>query len=162
MARKKVKEIEEPESFVMTPMIDIVFQLIIFFLLVNDMSRAQLEELTLPKASKAIKEKLEDPLTLVLNILPDGAIKYNQKTIFKPNHQNPEEAKTKRLEDLFEARRLQKRYQEGGDENWVKYPVLIRADRQTPFQYIQLLLQIATKHGGVTKVQLGAKMPDPS
>ena len=27
MARKKVKEIEEPESFVMTPMIDIVFQL---------------------------------------------------------------------------------------------------------------------------------------
>ena len=48
---KKVKEVEEPDSIVMTPMIDIVFQLIIFFLLVNDMSRAQLEELTLPKAS---------------------------------------------------------------------------------------------------------------
>lgn len=162
MARKKVKEIEEPESFVMTPMIDIVFQLIIFFLLVNDMSRAQLEELTLPKASKAIKEKLEDNQTLVLNILPDGTIKLSGKVFYRPKPQDPEEAKTKKLEDLFEARRYQKRFQEGGDPNWVKYPVLIRADRQTPFQYIQLLLQIATKHGGVTKVQLGAKMPDPS
>ena len=105
---------------------------------------------------------MDDPQTLVLNVLPNGTIKYNQKTIFKPNHQKPEEAKTKKLEDLFEARRLQKRFQEGGDENWVKYPVLIRADRRSPFQYIQLLLMIATNRGGVTKVQLGAKMPDPN
>jgi biopolymer transport protein ExbD len=162
MARKRVQEVDEPISFNMTPMIDIVFQLIIFFLLVNDMARAQLEELTLPKASKAIKEKLEDPQTMVLNVLPDGTIKYNQKTIFRPNHQNPEEAKTKKLEDIFEFRRASQQYQEGGDVNYVKYPVLIRADRRSPFQYIQLLLMIATKHGGVTKVQLAAKMPDPS
>jgi len=55
MARKSVQA-EEPEGMVMTPMIDIVFQLLIFFVLVTDMARAQLENLTLPKANKATSE----------------------------------------------------------------------------------------------------------
>jgi biopolymer transport protein ExbD len=155
---KKVIEAEEPEGMVMTPMIDVTFQLLIFFILVTDMARQQLENVTLPKATKAIKTKLEDKSTLVLNVLPDGTIKIQGKVLFKPNPMNPAEEDSKKIADLFEARRQMEMYQAvKGKDDLVNYPVLIRADRSTPFQYIQLILMIAVHHGGVTQVQLGAK-----
>ncbi len=157
MARKSVQA-EEPEGMVMTPMIDIVFQLLIFFVLVTDMARAQLENLTLPKANKAIKAKLDDKTTLVLNVLPDGTIKISGKILFRPDPLNPSDQDTRKIEDLFNARREMPIYQVvQGKNDFVSYPVLIRADRSTPLQYIQLILMIAAAHGGVTQIQLGAK-----
>jgi biopolymer transport protein ExbD len=146
----------EPEQLKidMTPMIDVVFQLIIFFMLIMDMSKAQLEVLVLPSAKKAIKEKFADTTMLVINVLKDGAIKINGKTFWKPAMGDD----FKKLEDEFESRRQNKLYQEvAGKTEWVKYPVLIRCDRSTPFEHLQRILMIATHHGGVTKVQLGAK-----
>jgi biopolymer transport protein ExbD len=49
------KEPAAAEGFSLTPMIDVTFQLLIFFMLVSDMSQSQIELLTLPIASKAIK-----------------------------------------------------------------------------------------------------------
>jgi biopolymer transport protein ExbD len=40
----------------MTPMIDVVFNLIIFFMIVTDMTQKELEELTLPKSDKAVED----------------------------------------------------------------------------------------------------------
>ena len=152
--RAPIEEMQ-PEGCDMTPMIDMVFQLIIFFILVTDMSKAQIERLTLPIANKAIKEKQEDSTILVLNVMGDGVIKINGKTFSNPKKGDDD---GKRLEDLFETRRQNKQYQEvAGRSEWVKYPLLIRADRSTSFEHIQKILMIATHHGGVTRVQLGAK-----
>ncbi|MBI2898926.1 MAG: biopolymer transporter ExbD [Planctomycetes bacterium] len=157
MARRKAAEAAEPEGFVMTPMIDIVFQLLIFFVLVTDMARAQLENVVLPRASKAIKPKLEDKGTLTLNVLPDGTIKIAGKVLFRPNPLDPANQDYRRLADLFEARRQMEQYQTvKGKDDLVNYPVYIRADRSTPFQYIQLILMVASLRGGVLNVQLGA------
>ena len=41
----------------MTPMIDVVFQLIIFFMLLMDMSQDELELLNLPKAETAVADE---------------------------------------------------------------------------------------------------------
>ncbi len=154
MARRKLPPEVENDGFNMTPMIDVTFQLIIFFMLVTDMAKAQLEPVVLPYAHKAIKEKVEDPLTLVVNIMKDGTIKINGKTFWSSKMGDD----NKKLEDLFESYRQNQRYQEvPGKADWVKYPVLIRADRSTPFEHIQKVLMIATHHGGVTRVQLGAK-----
>jgi len=143
-----------PGGMNMTPMIDVTFQLIIFFMLVTDMSKAQIENLHLPTANKAIKEKFEDTTMLVLNVMKDGAIKINGKTFWAPKNADD----NKKLEDLFESRRQNKLYQEvQGKADWVKYPMLIRCDRSTPFEHLQKILMIATHHGGVTRVQLGAK-----
>jgi biopolymer transport protein ExbD len=59
-------------GFNMTPMIDIVFNLIIFFMLVSQFYRLEVEEVKLPPASKADpnKEKLQQYTQLVVNIVP--------------------------------------------------------------------------------------------
>ena len=151
--RRTVPEVEN-DGFDMTPMIDCTFQLIIFFMLVTDMAAAQIEKLNLPYANKAIKEKFEDTTMLLMNVMGDGTIKIGGKTYWSPKSQD----EGKKLEDLFESRRQNKQYQEvAGKSEWVKYPMLIRADRSTPFEHIQKILMIATHHGGVTRVQLGAK-----
>ena len=41
----------------MTPMIDIVFNLVIFFLIVTDLTQKELENLVLPNAQKAKEDK---------------------------------------------------------------------------------------------------------
>ncbi len=154
MAKRRQPMEAEGVRLDMTPMIDVVFQLIIFFMLIMDMSKAQLEVLTLPSAKKAIKEKFVDTTMLVINVLKDGAIKINGKVFWKPAMGDD----MKKLEDEFEGRRQNKAYQEvQGKTDWVKYPVLIRCDRSTHFEHLQKILMIATHHGGVTRVQLGAK-----
>ena len=158
MARKRrsvAEEEEEVEGFMMTPMIDIVFQLIIFFMLIMDMSQVQVENVTLPTASKAIKEKYTDKTILIMNILKDGTVKMGGKTIWKPSAKDD----NSNIENIFELRRSMRKYQEmPGNDNWVNYPLVIRADRSAEFQHLQKIIMIATQRGGVTKLQLGAKM----
>jgi biopolymer transport protein ExbD len=151
--RERPTELDQ-EGFDMTPMIDCTFQLIIFFMITMDMSKAQIELLTLPTASKAVKEKFEDTSTLVVNIMKDGAVKIDGKVYWSPKSTD----EGKKLEDLFEDRRQRKQYQEvPGKSDWVKYPMLVRCDRSTPFEHLQKIMMIATHHGGVTRMQLGAK-----
>jgi biopolymer transport protein ExbD len=151
--RERPTELDQ-EGFDMTPMIDCTFQLIIFFMITMDMSKAQIELLTLPTASKAVKEKFEDTSTLVVNIMKDGAVKIDGKVYWSPKSTD----EGKKLEDLFEDRRQRKQYQEvPGKPDWVKYPMLVRCDRSTPFEHLQKIMMIATHHGGVTRMQLGAK-----
>jgi biopolymer transport protein ExbD len=134
--RRAPPEDVEPTGFNMTPMIDCTFQLIIFFMLVTDMSRVQTEDLTLPSASKA---RLTEEAALVVNVMPDGKIRIAGRTF-------PDAS----LEGLFESRRA-------GAERGMGMPVLIRADRSTPFEHVQKVLMIASHHGAVTRIQFGAK-----
>lgn len=151
-------EVEEPEGMVMTPMIDVTFQMLIFFLLVTDMARQQLEDVKLPWATKGVKAKVEDPNTLVLNILPDGTIKLSGKILFRSDPLNPSKQDVQRLADLFESRKQQEKYQKvKGSIEEVNYPLLIRADRSTPSQYLQLVLMVASLRGAVTDFRLGAQ-----
>ena len=49
MPRRKVEE-AKPGEFDMTPMIDVTFQLIVFFLIANDLSKKEVVDLELPQA----------------------------------------------------------------------------------------------------------------
>jgi len=59
-------------GFNMTPMIDIVFNLIIFFMLVSQFYVLRVEDVKLPPASKAFdkKQELQKYTQLVVNIVP--------------------------------------------------------------------------------------------
>src|SRR5262245_62014744 len=69
----------------MTPMIDVVFQLIIFFMLLMDMSQDELEILHLPMAVTATPDE-PDPKVIrpVININSDGEILVMRELIYDP------------------------------------------------------------------------------
>ena len=127
----------EQDGFDMTPMIDCTFQLIIFFMLVTDMASLRTEALTLPAASRVIDAKNDDDL--VVNVLADGKVKVDGRIL-----------KDEALESIFERRRPKA-------ERGMGYPVVLRADRSTPFEHVQKVMMIATTHGAVTRIQFCAK-----
>jgi biopolymer transport protein ExbD len=57
----------------MTPLIDIVFQLLIFFLVTAQMAQTSRAQLELPKEAGE-REPTRDPSGLTVNILADGSI----------------------------------------------------------------------------------------
>jgi biopolymer transport protein ExbD len=61
----------------MTPMIDVAFQLIIFFMTVSQMSQANQEQLQLPK-QKGIES--QEPRTLTINVTSSGEIRLAGET----------------------------------------------------------------------------------
>jgi biopolymer transport protein ExbD len=135
--RPKLPPEIEPEGFSMTPLIDITFQLLMFFMIATDMANRQVEALTLPGASRAVIDPPQEP-ELVVNVMQDGRIRIGGRTF-----------SDKALEDLFETRAQRPR-----DRN---APVVIRADRSTAFEHLQKILMIASTHGQVTRIHLSAK-----
>ena len=73
MARKRDFE-ADPYRTDMTPMIDLVFNLIVFFLVVSELSDLSLEEVTLAPADQA-KEAEPGAEVLQLNVLGSGRVK---------------------------------------------------------------------------------------
>src|SRR5688500_12716195 len=69
----------------MTPMIDCVFQLIIFFMLITDLSQLELEEVYLPQAEVAAADK-PDPREIrpIVNITSDGTILVKGDVYYDP------------------------------------------------------------------------------
>ena len=68
MAKKAPNDAEDIQLN-MTPMIDIVFNLIIFFMIVTDMTQKELEELTLPFSEQAMDDKAdEEEKRVIINI----------------------------------------------------------------------------------------------
>jgi biopolymer transport protein ExbD len=72
--RRVIRPPAWPIGFNMTPMIDIIFQLIIFFLAVNQFQKAETDtNVALPKASKSHveTENQANPSRVVLNVRPN-------------------------------------------------------------------------------------------
>jgi biopolymer transport protein ExbD len=62
-------------GFNMTPMIDVVFQLTIFFLLSSHLSKQEKElALPLPAAASAARQAADDRPRLTVNVLADGRV----------------------------------------------------------------------------------------
>ena len=149
MARKKKqkKKFEGPEMD-LTPMIDVVFQLIIFFVLVTEMAQAELEQLQLPTADQAVPDKNPDRKRIILNVTRDGSIKFRRRTLNKAalNKMLSIEAKLKRdpTNPQLSAR-----------------AVLIRGDIESEYKYIQTIMQECAKVG-IWKLELAAIAPSGS
>jgi hypothetical protein len=72
MARKERKRNSAGEyelEINLTPMIDVVFNLIIFFMVITDMTQKDLEYLVLPKAAEAEVDEGKDQERIIINII---------------------------------------------------------------------------------------------
>jgi biopolymer transport protein ExbD len=136
MAKKRSGE--EPDftgvEMNMTPMIDIVFQLIIFLMIANDMSRKEIEDLNLPAALHAKEDQgLNEKYRLIVNLLknprggpPDLKVKGTDMDLAVFQQFLRTEADRNRETDGPKASELF---------------VLIRADKDSRWQDVQWVMQ---------------------
>jgi biopolymer transport protein ExbD len=142
----------------MTPMIDVVFNLIIFFMIITDLTQAELEELKLPLATTAVEDKPDpDERRPIVNIKQDGTIIVRREVIY-----TTEEDDYTKLKDYLSdmALLMEKDIPEGLSVAVPDDPILIRADENTPFKMIQKIMEICGQKGiQIWKVELAASQP---
>lgn len=138
-------------SFDLTPMIDCVFLLIIFFMCVTEMAKTEVEQLTLPKANKAIEDK-DVPkdrqlINVTYSIVNNNEVMSNI-IIRKVNYNKPEE---------LVAFLKNKAEKAGRDEKGIsRISVKIRADGRVAYQQVQRVM-VACMKAGISRISFGAE-----
>jgi biopolymer transport protein ExbD len=143
----------------MTPMIDCVFQLILFFMLITDMTQKELEELVLPPAKAAIEDKpIPGVVRPIVNIIADGRILVKRELLFDPENDDGYKALSEYLSDMaFKMPKEPFDKENPAGPKVPANPLLIRADQSTPFHYIQKVMEICGRKGiQIWKVELAA------
>lgn len=148
---------EENCAMNMTPMIDCIFNLLIFFMLISDLNQKDLVELTLPVAYMAEQDKnQEEDDRVVLNVDKYGQVLWKQKVV------NLDELGTilATARDKYELKMRQKGLTGlediGGGNKASKLYVLLRADKDTPWQHVQWLMTVMAEQK-LYKLQFATK-----
>jgi len=149
MARRRRKRSQGSDELElnMTPMLDVVFNLIIFFMIVTDLTQKELEQLVLPKASEAVKDEGDEiKKRMIINVDKKGKIVINRN-----------EYSLERLQEaLYNFAELHR-----DEEGLCDEPVLVRADYNSEFANIQAIMQkCADPAIKIWKVQLAAAQID--
>ena len=149
----------EGVSFNMTPMIDVVFQLIIFLMLANDMSRKEIEDLNLPEAMHATEDKGEkEKYRVIVNLLKPE--KPGQPPILKIRGEQIYDLAVFQQKIKPDADRQREDEQPHASELYV----LIRADRDARWQDVQWVMQALAEPQAnlrVYKMQFATHNPQP-
>ncbi|MEI6807434.1 MAG: biopolymer transporter ExbD [bacterium] len=131
MARRKGKREEEVQCGSIIAMIDVVFQLIIFFVCTSSMQeRPDTDRITLPVSPHGAPVKAKDPLEFRININAKGVV---DLTGFKSGS-----------EDFISAMIAKTMAHPGVGANLV---VTIRADVKTKHRAVKKVMDAATKAG---------------
>ena len=131
-----------PVGFNMTPLIDVVFQLIIFFLVSSHLAKQEVQlELPLPWAKSGREPAEVDVPRITINVLADEELTLNGRPVT--------------VESLRE--RLSAARNEEGDDLEVR----IRSDRNVPFRRIEPIL-LACARAGIWNVKFAVYRSEES
>jgi biopolymer transport protein ExbD len=156
---------EEPEHAKMnlTPMIDMTFLLVVFFMLTIDLSRKEFLQLDLPRADRGIEDKDEGETIprFVINLLPEGDIYLKGQRWRLATGSQEEQAQA--LDNLRnELSRLTNNPQWREEDRSSRVPVMIYGDRNARWQYVQWIMQVcADPRIQIYKIQFACKGPPP-
>ncbi len=150
----------------MTPMIDVVFLLIIFFMVITDLTQQDLEDVDLPVAAHA-KPDTPDPNEWrpILNVIYDGEIIYKKKTYYDPEL-NTGKNKYDDLKVLLKdfADRMKEKDRKDGKVppgSPPDQPLLLRADMTTPFKFLQQAMEVCAQPTiQIWKLELAVSTPE--
>lgn len=161
---KKAKENVEMD---MTPMIDCVFLLMIFFVLVIDLSQKNLEDLILPRAEFSEPDEAPPENRPILNVLQNGTVVFGGVVAYDPT-KGDSIAKIKQL--LVDIRKqglatntlkLVDKDVGGATAKVIDDPILIRADKWTEWHYVgEIMKQCSQPEIAFWKVQLALSDQD--
>ena len=132
----------EPVDINLAPLIDVVFILLLFFVVTTTFTRETQLKIDLPEAvSGSAPEVTKTPLEILVGV--DGSFALNGKSLSKND-----------LASLMEALRLES----GGDKS---LPVMLSADGKAPHQAVVTAMDAASKlgfaHLRITTVEAQAK-----
>ena len=176
MGRFQGPQAEENVACNLIPMIDIMFLLLLFFMLGADMSQRELEEVVLPKADQVAQEaktkKEGEGGRTTVNVFHQHsngpaascpafsagqvcrdmshwmiAIRSNYFTLDTIKKAMEDEGQLD-IEEVKDGKTISKR------------EVMIRADENAPYGYIQRVIE-ACAAGGIYKIAVGAAKPEP-
>lgn len=134
-----MKAMREEEGFEipMTSLIDVVFQLLIFFLVATNFIRNEADhKVVLPESEAGVKAQ-RPPSRLVVNIREDGSMVVNGRVMTEP-----------------ELRTTVKEFVEANPGK----PAVIRADAKVPYRAVMQVFGIC-RAGGVAQVDLPVLEP---
>ncbi len=174
MAKEKIKIAEEVAPN-LVPMIDIMFLLLLFFMLSADMGQRELEEVHLPKAVSVKKDeekaKGEGGDRLMINVYHKGPHEvrcavYESKAENKPVCREESHWMTGikghdfKTPDLLEKRLKQEADQARDPKNpqISARKVMIRVDELAPYGLAQKAMNVCAKVG-IYKIEVGAARP---
>ena len=148
MAKKRSESLDAI-SMDMTPMIDVVFLLIIFFMIVIDLSQKELEDIVLPRANQCDPDRPDDPEIKnrkIVNLRQDGDIVVMRQ-----------EMDLVALENNLLAWKNSGLFKNEATGHCSK-PILIRTDRGTEMKHCQKVMQICGKENlKIWKIELACK-----
>jgi len=127
MAKRASKRSDDGCALDMTPMIDVVFQLIIFFVVTMKMTENPNPEIVLEDGKNGPIIKEMPPTTLIVEVDRKGRISINNAT----------------MSESQLAAILHKRVQRIGNE----FPLLIRADRRTKHEKVRKVMDTCSNAG---------------
>lgn len=137
---KRTKSVQQELVMDMTPMIDCVFLLMIFFVLVIDLSQQTLEDLILPKAKYAVPDEKPPENRPVVNVMQDGRVVVRKNVRYDPavhgdNFGSIHEL-LKEMRDTIPNLEIETKVLGGNKMTLINDPLLIRADKWTPWHYV--------------------------
>ena len=152
----------------MTPMIDCVFLLMIFFVLVIDLSQQDLEDLILPKAEFREPDDDAPDLRPVVNILQTGSLYYKGTVYYNTRDGENYKGMEKLLREWRKELDLNMLPLQGKGTTPSKTnplvpddPVLIRADKWTEWHYIgKFMTQCSQPYAAFWKLELAMSEED--
>ena len=116
-------------SFNITPLIDVVLLLIIFFLAASHLARSEsLMDVDLPDAEQAEKDEEQIPRRLIVTITDESRMYVGDREVTLPQ-----------VEEMIISGR------HGAGER--KFEVRIRSDRSVPYREIEPILLACARHG---------------
>ncbi len=139
--RVPIRAVRRDIEFNMTPLIDIVFLLIIFFLVSSHLAKQEVQlELDLPPAASGQIPTESDRTRVTVNVLAEGQVVLAGATI-----------------DADElTRRLRYERERSGDDLEVR----IRSDRRVPYQFVEPVM-LACARSGVWNVTFAVIRREP-
>ena len=147
----KMLRVEENVAPNLVPMIDIMFLLLLFFMLSADMTQRELEDVELPKANTALEDPNKNDSRLIVNVHHGhaGCADYLSPALC---HDLTHWHASIRNEDFTPDQLMARMRQEPQDRK-----VMIRSDAKAPYGLPQRIT-LACAHAGITRVEVGAAL----
>lgn len=150
--KKSMEKVKDEMNMDMTPMIDCVFLLMIFFVLVIDLSQQDLEDLILPKAEFQEPDDSPPKVRPIVNITQDGKVIYKGEIQYDPLLHKDDYSEMLALLKYFkqnivppEEKKMEPLGPGGANVEVVDTPILIRADKWTEWHYVGKIMEQCSK-----------------